>query len=983
MDPVDIPTHEFTARFPELVDEYDQLEPERRSLSGNFDGKQTAMGLALWPNEEEIPAAVAKASAGPSDGRTASRVPSDHGSAAYGSEHSRVFSDSDDADGRSDTVYDSLRSTEATNSSHSGAKAQHVENLFSSGGLPPPSDANRSARSSRHGMSHHSIAEEEDSASTPVPNSSFSHPTDPAKPASPPPWPFSDRQIPGDSDDNASSSRSPPPVKTSKRKISPLQKVANNDPNFPTGSNVDESVPDTAEGLSPPDRARIRGPPHSDSMGYINMNNHKQPKPIVENELQRRVARMKERWAEEDRLDHESTPESFGPHVGGSSAASPLKGATSPIPKNYIGTTRQLTEEHFDDRFTFWREDEWEYVALDKNILPDNDSRCFIVGGPGVGQDAFQAVLNFVHSGTRPPTLIPVPLQGPGWASPRAGRNSGYPAPQKAPRQTMQESFDKTAIASQPIESLNGLPDASSLVSEESDCGSEDDEMGLGSGRSLKERRTKAESKGAWPLQPIESNTDPTVFATYGADLETERAFNQRRPAEDEQAREAENRERPSREEKRPSKPNIFEWSEPRQASGEAGTGGENPRPQTAHVQAAVTDRSGRSNSRRSAAGAHLRSQSVPLAPEAPSRLSGAAAKLDAWVLGGKGVSEDWDNDFDFDDENPDAHGSSGNGGSNGSNSSTDAPRLSAAAKGKQPTTPQHRSMYPPVVVPHAILEKQASVHGQFGQVKELTVLVDELRRLRHQAQAFDILAGQASELWKEAEGIIDLATLDEDEPLQPPLPGQQSPAAASIDFDAFDDDAATIASYATAASPASVSLHRRRSSTVRRDESPYLDPTRSSSHLGSGTPSSGRPRQESIAKAKHVLENISKNRAGSDPVLAAVQQAVSSSPTKKLPFDTTSLRDLVTRAGVVTRALKEVIRRAEDPDYVPSTPERRGGDGSSGGSTRDPPFSQIFRRMDERTVKMTTGDDDVLTDDDFAEDDLDDEFHDSSTDTF
>lgn len=353
-------------------------------------------------------------------------------------------------------------------------------------------------------------------------------------------------------------------------------------------------------------------------------------------------------------------------------------------------------------------------------------------------------------------------------------------------------------------------------------------------------------------------------------------------------------------------KSNIFEWSE-RQAVEKDPQDGSSPRPKTAHAQQ-IMERGGRSAGRRGTSGYHLRSQSVPLPPDNSSHRFNNTSKLDSWILGGKGVSEDWDGDFEFDE-----------------------PAESGPPGFREDTEAENSSDTLGVVVPRSIMERQASVHGQFGQVKELTLLVEELRRLQRSAIAHGILNSQSSELWKEAEGIIDLATLDEEETFF----SSHSPHSTSFDFDAFDDDFVT--------------LPRRRKSSVSprediqqlQDSSTASQPASHSSPSGSklSTPQS-RPRKESVAKAKHVLENIHQHRSSLDPPLVASMAAP-----KKLPFDTTSLRDLVTRAGVVTRALKEIIRRIEDPDYAPNTPERRPD------TPPDPPFSQIFHQPASPTV--------------------------------
>ena len=341
--------------------------------------------------------------------------------------------------------------------------------------------------------------------------------------------------------------------------------------------------------------------------------------------------------------------------------------------------------------------------------------------------------------------------------------------------------------------------------------------------------------------------------------------------------------------------PNPFEWSE-KSATEKDSAHRDSPRPKTVHGRQGKDLRGSRLSGRRGPPALHLRSQSVPVPHD--NRSHSNTSKLDSWVLGNKGPSEDWDGDFDFEE---------------------------------QPDTPKpvNESMRPilssGMLVPRAILERQASVHGQFGQVKELTKLVEELKRLQQQARSQGIMSGQSAELWKEAEGIINLATLDDEEQdMFPP----HSPIA---DFDFFDED--------------SPSNRRQRSDvTPPRDERPafiedhssQISPRPSYEKSNVDTPSpTMRPRKESSAKAKSVLENIHQQRTPYEPALldAKITQT-------KLPFDTTSLKDLVTRAGVVTRALKEEVRRAENRNESPAViPDLRPG------TPPDPPFSQMFQK--------------------------------------
>lgn len=347
---------------------------------------------------------------------------------------------------------------------------------------------------------------------------------------------------------------------------------------------------------------------------------------------------------------------------------------------------------------------------------------------------------------------------------------------------------------------------------------------------------------------------------------------------------------------------NLFDWSD-RSPQEQDDLQECLPRPKTVHGKQA-TEHGSRSSGRRGVNSLHLRSQSVPLsADNSAHRTINNPSKLDAWVLN-KGASEDWDGDFEFDEP-------------------TNSTETEANRQGKTDT-----SIAPGMLVPRAILERQASVHGQFGQVKELTLLVEELKTLRRQAIAYDILRGQAFELWLEAEGIIDLATLDNAE--QDHFP-PRSPHSPSFESDLFDDDT-------TPTSQRRPLSHLSDNSEVvsfQQEHSLDRPGFSQSSPIPSivGTPPHGRPRKESVAKAKSVLEHIHQQRSSLDPPLKDNIK----SPQTKLAFDTTSLRDLVIRAGVVTRALKEIIRKIENPKEESSIPESRLS------NPPDPPLSQIF----------------------------------------
>lgn len=348
-------------------------------------------------------------------------------------------------------------------------------------------------------------------------------------------------------------------------------------------------------------------------------------------------------------------------------------------------------------------------------------------------------------------------------------------------------------------------------------------------------------------------------------------------------------------------KMNIFDWSE--QSRTDRDMSDSDARPRTVHGKQNGLDRGSRAACRKVPSAIHLRSQSVPVAREvAPSDSRQTSGKFGTWGLGSKGVSEDWDSDFDFEDDAEEA----------------------TPSQDTKTTVSEGPSQI--MTVPQAILERQASLRGQFGQVQELTLLVEELKRLRHQAGVLDLLGGPSSELWKEAEGIVNLATIDEDEDRRSP-PG--SPSSLTFSFDDSDDEGLNVSSKHNSTTSWQGSPPR----TGPLSPPPFKPPrashdscSRQESQLYS-TPL--RQFSKTSPKSKSVLDVLQPSQR---PESSTLPRLTPPSRSQKLPFDTSSLRDLVVRAGVVTRALKEVIRKAEgvDPnpeDVFPS----------------DPPFRRIF----------------------------------------
>lgn len=345
---------------------------------------------------------------------------------------------------------------------------------------------------------------------------------------------------------------------------------------------------------------------------------------------------------------------------------------------------------------------------------------------------------------------------------------------------------------------------------------------------------------------------------------------------------------------------NIFDWSE--QTRPDRDLSDTEARPRTVHGKQNGVDRGSRAACRKVPSTIHLRSQSVPVARDLPANDSRqTSGKFGTWGLGSKGVSEDWDSDFDFED-------------------------AEEASESQSPKTQECETLPHSMTVPKAILERQASLRGQFGQVQELTLLVQELKRLRHQASILDLVEGPSSELWKEAEGIVNLATIDDEEERRSP-PG--SPSSLTFSFDDSDEEGLNVSSkrnsegswqgvsqQAGQLSSPPFRPSERNSETSWRDEAQQESPPL-------------RQLSKDSPKSRSVLDILQPKGRTTSSTLPGLTPTPR---TQKLPFDTQSLRDLVVRAGVVTRALKEVIRKAEgvDPnpqDVFPS----------------DPPFRRIF----------------------------------------
>jgi len=375
---------------------------------------------------------------------------------------------------------------------------------------------------------------------------------------------------------------------------------------------------------------------------------------------------------------------------------------------------------------------------------------------------------------------------------------------------------------------------------------------------------------------------------------------------------------------------NIFDWTEP--VLHEKLDIGQSPRPKTVHGKQEMDLRGGRPANRKGPGAGHVRSQSVPVVPEPTDGGSKTVPKFGTWGLGTKAVSEDWDDDFDFDEE------------------------MVSPVGAKDSATSFS------MVVPASIQATQPTVKAHSGQIRELSLLVNDLKRLCRHGKDLDILDGHCSSKWKEAQNIIELASPDEDDEED----DNQNKAAATNgptkDPDAmtiderFIDEGFDASSLDRTEDPFSSpqpemgknAVVRERQAVRRRsvfspeddifggnwplsDEQP-LPPTRPRTPEQSLNPNS------KSAMISTVMEAMQQQRSTSDPVQRRSPVKPSQS---KLFFDTNSLQELVKKAGQLRDSLSDVVRRAELLTQSPAgTPRRerlpRLGDGS-------PAFTRVF----------------------------------------
>lgn len=351
---------------------------------------------------------------------------------------------------------------------------------------------------------------------------------------------------------------------------------------------------------------------------------------------------------------------------------------------------------------------------------------------------------------------------------------------------------------------------------------------------------------------------------------------------------------------------NLFDWSEPP-------THDNTPRPMTAHGKHAMDMRGGRTATRKGPTAAHVRSQSVPVLNDPSETSKQPATKFGTWGLGSNRVSEDWGDDFEFEEEEA-------------------LPAMEASGKDSC------RSF----VVPEPIQASQSSVRAHSGQIRELSLLVNDLKRLCRHGREMDMLSGPHASLWKEAEGIIALASPDEDDMMDTvAAPGSEVPADAGDRF--LDDgfDAKSLAKSEDAIDFTDINISK--TTVVRERPSPrrrsVFPPDDDIFGAGAWPPPDDAPPERPRTPENRVLGGGEDVTGIVRTVMDAMQQPRPQQQPRapaagsKVHFDTTSLKALVKRASDLRDLLSDVVRRGE---AIAPSPARAGRDSS-------PAFTRVF----------------------------------------
>ncbi|KAF7532865.1 hypothetical protein G7054_g7567 [Neopestalotiopsis clavispora] len=387
---------------------------------------------------------------------------------------------------------------------------------------------------------------------------------------------------------------------------------------------------------------------------------------------------------------------------------------------------------------------------------------------------------------------------------------------------------------------------------------------------------------------------------------------------------------------------NVWDWQEPVSLDKYESAG---LRPKTVHGKQELDMRGGRTASRRGPIPLHIRSQSVPVVPEPID--SSLSTRFSTW---GKNVSEEWDEDFEFDE------------------AVTPGPEEDKKAANRLSV----------IRVPSTIAANQPTVKAHSGQIRELSLLVNDLKRLCRLGRDMDMISGSSLELWRDAENIIALC---DDGPGHEPA--EVSPGATDSDMsdlesrlgdldldlsderfvdEGFDGSVLNLSEglgkvngQIKTAVVKERPQNRRRSVFSPEDDifGNWLQPDNAAPAELPLTPSEDpapiRPRLVTVNSLVESMEFRKKQPLFIDdkeadehvqPKAQAVTSKDKEGDKKVHYFDTTSLRDLVKRAGDLRDSLSDLVRKEDHLTSSPIRTPRRDRVRNEDGS---PAFTRVF----------------------------------------
>lgn len=363
----------------------------------------------------------------------------------------------------------------------------------------------------------------------------------------------------------------------------------------------------------------------------------------------------------------------------------------------------------------------------------------------------------------------------------------------------------------------------------------------------------------------------------------------------------------------------VFDWVEPHVPEKQASES-QTLRPKTAYGKKDRDMRGGRAASRKGPTVAHIRSQSVPVVQDQVEATK-PTPRFGTWGLGSKNVSEDWDADFEFEEAIPEDPAET-----------LQVNRLS-------------------MVVPPSIQATQHTLKTHSGQIRELSLLVNDLKRLCRLGRELQMTGGTAKPLWLEAEDVIALASPDEEESgdIEDASTKQAKDkedahdhavdgrfTAQGFDGSSLDDkdhqaERTGRASDRQGARPAG----RRRSVFSPDDEIFGNWDHLAESDSRPTTPENKTSIPKPSTATKAVIEAM---RARTKQSATTTQDETEKDLSSRLNFDTNSLKDLVKRASELRDALSDMVRTmdciAPSPGRTPRRSDRPDG---------SPAFTRVF----------------------------------------